>query len=331
MPIISVQSDPENLTLTATGDYPVPVDRLWRAWADPRQLERFWGPPQWPATFTRHDMRAGGRSEYYMTGPEGQTSRGYWEFERVDVGRGFVVRDGFCDDGSFNAEMPGPARMEVSFVATATGSRFVAVSTFESVASMEQLLAMGMLEGLQSALAQLDEVIADLRAYSAALPAALEVVDDTHAVVRRVVRGSMEQVWRAHHEPALMQRWLLGPDGWHMPVCQVATAVGERFRYEWENAADGQRFGFVGELLEHEPPRREVTTERMIGVDGEPNVNELILTPKPGGRTQIEVRITYPSKEVRDMVLGTGMVDGMETSYARLEREVLLAADEAAA
>ncbi|MCA9488886.1 MAG: SRPBCC domain-containing protein [Myxococcales bacterium] len=320
MPIISVQSDPENLTLTATGDYPVPVDRLWRAWADPRQLERFWGPPQWPATFTRHDMRAGGRSEYYMTGPEGQTSRGYWEFERVDVGRGFVVRDGFCDDGSFNAEMPGPARMEVSFVATATGSRFVAVSTFESVASMEQLLAMGMLEGLQSALAQLDEVIADLRAYSAALPAALEVVDDTHAVVRRVVRGSMEQVWRAHHEADLVKRWMLGPDGWSMPVCEVATEVGQTYRYEWtQDSGEQASFGFTGELLESEPPRRAVTTENMIGMDGPGTQNELVLTPLPGGRTRIEITITYPSLELRDMIIGTGMVDGMETSYARLE------------
>jgi hypothetical protein len=61
----------------------------------------------------------------------------------------------------------------------------------------------------------------------------------------------------------------------------------------------------------------------MIGIDGEPNRNELILTPRPGCRTLIEVRITFPSKEVRDMVLGSGMVDGMETSYARLESEVL--------
>ena len=74
MPITDVTTDPEALTLTITGEYPVPVERLWNAWADPRQLERFWGPPTWPATFTRHDMVEGGRSEYFMTGPDGTKS-----------------------------------------------------------------------------------------------------------------------------------------------------------------------------------------------------------------------------------------------------------------
>src|SRR5690606_24840254 len=98
--------------------------------------------------------------------------------------------------------------------------------------------------------------------------AALEVVDDTHAVVTRIVRGTIDQVWRAHHEPELLQRWLLGPDGWRMPVCEVPREVGDPYRYEWESEADGTRFGFVGELLESEPPRRAVTTEQMIGMDG---------------------------------------------------------------
>lgn len=323
MPIKSINSDPERLTLTAIAEYPVPVEKLWGAWADPRKLERFWGPPQWPATFTRHDMKVGGRSEYFMTGPEGQTSRGYWAFDRVDAPREFAVRDGFADaDGTPDRELP-ESRLHVSFEATPEGSRFVAVSTFASLEAMEKLLSMGMLEGLSSALAQLDDVLADLRDFTASFPAALEVVDDTHAVVRRVVRGTIEQVWRAHHEPELLQKWLLGPDGWTMPVCEVARTVGERYRYEWEEQATGKRFGFVGELLEAEAPRRSVTTEQMIGIDGEPNVNELVLAPRPGGKTLIEVRITFPSKDVRDMVLATGMVDGMETSYARLERTVL--------
>jgi uncharacterized protein YndB with AHSA1/START domain len=323
MPVKSIDCSPETLTLTAIGEYAVPVERLWEAWADPRTLERFWGPPQWPATFTRHDMTEGGRSEFFMTGPEGQTSHGMWEFERVEPRRCFVVRDGFANpDGSPNAELPG-VRMQVSFEATDNGSRFVAVSTFESVEAMERLLAMGMREGLSSALAQLDEVLDDLRGYSAAFHASLNVIDDTHAVVTRVVRGSIDQVWRAHHEPELLKRWLLGPDGWSMPVCEVAGKVGDSYRYEWENDAEGNRFGFVGELLESEPPRRAVTTEQMIGTDGPHTVNELVLTPRPGGRTEIAVRITYPSKEVRDMILGTGMVDGMEVSYARLETVVL--------
>ena len=70
MPITHVSSNPHDLTLTVVADYPVPVERLWDAYADPRQLERFWGPEQWPATFVQHDMAVGGRSQYFMTGPD---------------------------------------------------------------------------------------------------------------------------------------------------------------------------------------------------------------------------------------------------------------------
>ncbi len=173
---------------------------------------------------------------------------------------------------------------------------------------------------MTSAMGQLDDVLAELREYSKGFPAALEVEDDTHVSVTREVRGLIGQIWRAHHEPELVKRWMLGPDGWTMPVCEVATEVGQSYRYEWENAADQSRFGFTGELLEREAPRRAVTSERMIGMDGPGTVNELVLTPRPGGRTEIRLRIAYPSKELRDMVLGTGMVDGMEASYARLEQ-----------
>lgn len=319
MPIKSVTSDAATLTLTAIGEYPVPVERLWQAWANPRQLERFWGPPQWPATFTRHDMTEGGRSEYFMTGPKGETSRGYWEFLRVEPPRLFEVRDGFAnEDGSPNTELPG-SNMRLTFEATPTGSRFVAVSTFASLEAMERLIAMGMREGIAAALAQMDDVLSDLRDYAAGRGTELEIIDDTHVLITREVRGALDQVWRAHHDAALLKRWMLGPDGWTMPVCQVAERVGDTYRYEWENAKDGTRFGFTGELLESEPPRRAVTTEGMIGMEGPGTVNELVLTPRPGGRTQISVRITYPSKALRDTILATGMIDGMEASYARLE------------
>lgn len=163
MPITSITSDTDALTLTAMGDYPVAVQRLWQAWADPRQLERFWGPPQWPATFTRHEMTAGGRSEYHMTGPNGERAAGYWAFDFVQAPRLIELRDGFCGpDGQPDPNLP-ETRMRLSFEVTTTGSRFVAVSTFANLESMQQLLAMGMFEGLSAALAQMDEVLADLR------------------------------------------------------------------------------------------------------------------------------------------------------------------------
>jgi uncharacterized protein YndB with AHSA1/START domain len=144
------------------------------------------------------------------------------------------------------------------------------------------------------------------------------LLDDTRVRISRIVRGSVEQVWRAHHDADLMRRWMLGPDGWTMPVCEVGVEPGDSYRFEWE-AEDGTgRFGFEGEVVESTPPRRAVTTERMIGMDGPGVRNELTLTPV-GESTLVTVVVTYPNREMRDEVLATGMVDGMETSYARLE------------
>jgi uncharacterized protein YndB with AHSA1/START domain len=327
MPITTVTSDPQALTITVVGDYPVPVERLWHAFADPRQLERFWGPETWPARFTRHDMAVGGRSAYVMTGPDGEQSRGWWRYLAVEPGRRFEVEDGFAhEDGTPNDAMPA-MRMTYTFEPTSTGSRFTSITYFPSLEAMEQLVAMGMMEGLRSALGQLDDVLSDLASFAAGRATSAQVLNETQVRISRVIRGSVEQVWRAHHDAALMRRWMLGPDGWSMPVCDVATGVGDAFRFEWAADDGSARFGFEGTILESEPPHREVTTERMIGMnegDGHA-INELTLTPVDDG-TLLTLVITYPSAEVRDQVLGSGMTDGMEDSYARLEREVLAVA-----
>jgi len=325
MPITSVTSDPKALTLTVVADYPVPVERLWDAYADPRQLERFWGPEQWPATFTRHDMAVGGESRYYMTGPDGTKSSGWFRFLKVEPKRLIELEDGFSNpDGSKNDSMP-RMRMIFTFEKTASGSRFVGVTHFPSVEAMEQLVNMGMVEGMRSAMGQIDAVLADLASFAADRATEAQLLNDTQVRISRVIRGGVKDVWRAHHEPELMKRWMLGPDGWRMPVCDVAKKVGDSYRYEWEAEDGSQRFGFEGELVASDPPHRAVTTERMIGMDGPGTTNELTFTPVEGG-TLMSLVVTYPSREVRDMVLGTGMTGGMEQSYARLEQEILAAA-----
>lgn len=322
MPITSVDKDPQALTMTVIADVPVTVQRLWDAYADPRQLERFWGPEGWPATFTRHDMAPGGQSRYYMTGPDGQRSPGYWEFLAVDPGRSFEVRDGFLDDdGKPNDEMPS-MRMVYTFEATESGARMVSTTHFNSAAELEQLLSMGMEEGLTSAIGQMDAVVAELASFAAGRGAEAQLLGETKVRVSRFICGTAEQVWRAHHDPGLLQQWLLGPDGWTMPVCEVATAVGESYRYEWEGPDGEGRFGFTGELLESQAPYRAVTTEQMIGTPGPGTVNEMTLVPVEGG-TLLTVVVTYPDADLRETVLATGMVDGMEASYARLESQVL--------
>jgi uncharacterized protein YndB with AHSA1/START domain len=323
MPITSVTKDPAALTLTVVADFPVPLQRLWDAYADPRQLERFWGPPTYPATFTRHDLYPGGRSAYAMTGPEGDVSRGYWEFLAVDAPHSFEVRDGFAGaDGTPNPDMPS-MRMVFTFEATSGGSRVSTTTYFNTAEELAQLVEMGMEEGLREAMGQMDAVLADLAGFAADIPTHTQILSDTQVRISRVINGPVELVWRAHHEADLLQRWLLGPDGWTMPVCEVAAAVGETYRYEWERADGSQeRFGFTGVLLESEAPHRSVTTEQMIGTDYASTTNELTLTPLGGG-TLLSLVITFPNAEVRDAVLATGMTDGMETSYARLEDSVL--------
>ncbi|HET8561414.1 MAG TPA: SRPBCC family protein [Marmoricola sp.] len=326
MPITSVHKDPEALTMTVVADFTAPLERLWEAYADPRQLEKFWGPPTHPATFTRHDMFAGGRSHYTMVGPEGDVSRGYWEFLDVKAPRSFEVRDGFCHaDGTPDSDMPS-MRMTFDFEAIGSGSRLTTTTFFHSVDELDRLMAMGMEEGMSLAMGQIDDVLADLRSFAAELPAAAKLLDEARVRVSRVIRGSVEQVWNAHHDPHLLSQWLLGPDGWSMPTCETATEVGQTYRYVWQEDGGGRSFGSTGELLEVAAPHRAVTTERMYG-DGIPDdapgtVNELTLTPVEGG-TLLSLVITYPDARTRDIVLGTGMVTGMETSYARLERMVL--------
>src|SRR6201999_2982528 len=132
---------------TVVGEYPVPVERLWQADADPRQLGRVWGAETWAAPFTRHRMGVGGRSDYSMTGPDGSTARGWWRFVAVEPPRRFEVEDGFShDDGTPNDTLP-TMRMIFTFEPTAAGSRFTGVTHFPSLEAMEQLVQMGMVEG----------------------------------------------------------------------------------------------------------------------------------------------------------------------------------------
>ena len=156
MPLTSVTKDATKLTLTVVGDYPVPQQRLWDAFADPRQLERFWGPPFAPATFTRHDMKVGGRAEYFLTLPDGKKWSGSWKFTVVNPISSFEAHDG--EDNAEDENMP--SSMKFTFEATPTGSRMTCVTQFPSIEAMEQV-AMGMEEGLRAAMPQLDAVLAE--------------------------------------------------------------------------------------------------------------------------------------------------------------------------
>jgi len=162
MTVTAVRKDAEALTMTVEAEFDASPERVWQLWADPRQLERWWGPPTYPATFTKHDLAPGSRVEYHMTGPEGDQPRGYWDVLEVDPPRGLTFRDGFAnDDGSPNTELPqNNARIRIEEVA-AGRTRMSIQTEFPSTEAMEQVLAMGMEQGLTEAVGQIDAILAE--------------------------------------------------------------------------------------------------------------------------------------------------------------------------
>ena len=174
---------------------------------------------------------------------------------------------------------------------------------------------------LASTLGLEPRVLEGLRSYAQGKGTQTEILDDTHVRITRLIEGPQELVWRAHTEPELMKQWLLGPDGWRMSVCEIDPSVGGTYRYAWEpvDSSTGQEgFGFDGETLLSEPPRRAATTEHMTGTDYPSTLNDLNLEEEDGA-TLITLLIEYPDMQTRDIVLATGMTDGMEAGYARLE------------
>jgi uncharacterized protein YndB with AHSA1/START domain len=161
MTVTAVRKDPGNLTMTLEAEFDASPERVWQLWADPRQLERWWGPPTYPATVTAHDLRPGGRVEYHMTGPEGDQPRGYWEVVEADAPNRIVIRDGFADaDGRPNTDMP-LMQMRATIVSIGGGRTRMSIETdFPDAAAMEQVLAMGMEEGLTLAVGQIDAILA---------------------------------------------------------------------------------------------------------------------------------------------------------------------------
>jgi uncharacterized protein YndB with AHSA1/START domain len=160
MPIIRVDKDLNAHTMTVVAEYDAAVERVWQLYADPRQLERFWGPPTWPATVVDHDLRPGGRVTYVMTGPDGEKSTGYWDVLEVEAPRRFVVNDGFADDtGQANPDLP-TTRMELELAErVGGGTTMTVVSTFASTDAMRQMIGMGMEEGMREAMGQIDGLL----------------------------------------------------------------------------------------------------------------------------------------------------------------------------
>ncbi len=162
MTVIATRKDVEALTIEVEAEFGAPPERVWQLWADPRQLERWWGPPHYPATVTDHALVPGGRISYFMTSPEGERYPGYWVVQEVDPPRSLRFKDGFAnEDGSEDEEMP-TSITRVSIDDLGNGrTRMVLTSTMPDAAAMEAMLEMGADEGITSAVGQIDAILAE--------------------------------------------------------------------------------------------------------------------------------------------------------------------------
>jgi uncharacterized protein YndB with AHSA1/START domain len=162
MTVTAVRTDLQRLTLTIEAEFAASVERIWQLWADPRQLERWWGPPSYPTTVTKHDLAPGSRVEYHMTSPTGDQLHGYWDVREVEPPRRLLFHDGFGNaDGTPNTDMP-TSTIRVDFEELAPGrTRITIESLFPSAEAMEQALAMGTDEGLRQGVAQIDTILAE--------------------------------------------------------------------------------------------------------------------------------------------------------------------------
>lgn len=160
MPVIDTHSDTDTRTLTITARFAAPVERIWEIYADPRQLEKIWGPPTHPATFVSHDMVTGGRATYYMTSPEGEKFGGWWKFLEISEPNRLVFEDGFADDDLNPVDTAPVGRNVYTFTAHDGGTQAVYESTYATAEDLQKVLDMGVVEGASGAINQIDELVA---------------------------------------------------------------------------------------------------------------------------------------------------------------------------
>ena len=163
MTVISSHKNAEALSFTVVAEFDAGVERVWQVWEDPRKLERWWGPPTWPATFDSHDFVSGGRASYYMTGPEGEKSRGWWRFTAIEAPRRLEFDDGFADENGDPVPAMGTSHAVMELEGIGNRTRMTMVSTFDSAEALEKVIAMGMEEGMKQALAQIDAILAETK------------------------------------------------------------------------------------------------------------------------------------------------------------------------
>lgn len=160
MPVTDVTKDLDALTMTMTARFEAGAERIWQMWSDPRLLERWWGPPSHPATFVDYDLTPGARAAYYMTSPEGQKFHGWWEIKEVDPPSRIRFEDGFADEEGNPTDHVPPAVATVTITEADGATTMTIESKFATREGMEQVIEMGVEQGMKEALGQIDGLLA---------------------------------------------------------------------------------------------------------------------------------------------------------------------------
>ena len=161
MTVANIEKDHEMLTMTVTAEFDAPVERVWQVWENPRKLERWWGPPTYPATFVDFNLKPGGDVNYYMTSPEGERFHGWWRFVAINPPHTLEFEDGFSDDkGVHKSTMPTTTVVVKLSARTAGGTTMTIASQWSSLDEMNEMMKMGMDEGMRAALGQIDALLA---------------------------------------------------------------------------------------------------------------------------------------------------------------------------
>ncbi len=160
MTVTDIRKDVDALTLTVTSRFDTTPSRLWQIWADPRQLERWWGPPTFPATVVDHDFRVGGKVTYFMTGPDDEKFPGWWNITFIESEKWLEFEDGFSDDtGAPNPDLPTTITTMTLTAVENNATEMVSTSKFGSIEALNELIEMGMIEGFVSALGQVTQLL----------------------------------------------------------------------------------------------------------------------------------------------------------------------------
>ena len=162
MTVTDVRKDLDSLTMTMTARFDAPIERIWRLWSDPRQLERWWGPPSHPATFVDHDLTPGGRVTYYMTGPDGERFDGEWEVLGVDAPDRLRFQDADLDEDGRPTDGNGMTGATVTLRADGDGATEMKIEThFFARDEMEKVMEMGVEQGTRESIAKIEALLAE--------------------------------------------------------------------------------------------------------------------------------------------------------------------------